>query len=106
MASVEPQKVEMPSGSVSRSLSEADQRQKLIDMARQQGVTLDAKNYNTDILGKIFNNGVEPAAGDVKEESSSVPAPDVNKPSAIPPESRFWEAGKNDDLKKSSGGVE
>jgi hypothetical protein len=70
-----PQKASVPSGSVAKDLSVSDQRKKLEDMARQQGIVLDSKNYNTEALGKIFNNGIAPASGGDGGESAGLKAP-------------------------------
>lgn len=126
-------KVNLPSGTISKTKNPDQQRKKLEDMARQQGITLDAKSYNQDALGKVFNNGIAPASGDAEQPKvKSVPqkapellvAPAVTKPVSLklpaspaavakvakaapvslPVSSNdFWEAGKGSDLKKILG---
>lgn len=60
------------------------QRKKLEDMARQQGIVLDAKNYNNDALGKIFNNGIAPAAGEQATLPTNIAAPAKNTAPSLP----------------------
>lgn len=106
-----------PPPSAVSSTNPEDQRKKLEDLARQQGVVLDAKSYSEEVLGKIFNNGIAPAAG---ESAPSAPAVRttgvVSAPVSLVPAQKeatsavasaapvskdvpqFWEAARGEDL--------
>lgn len=100
-----PKIMEQQSASAPKTMAADEQRKKLEDMARQQGIVLDSKNYNQEALGKIFNDQIAPASGESVERTPNnaaakeIPAKALSQfsapgpgsaptPSLVPPEAQ------------------